>query len=470
MRNNRKKYRLRAITCILLCLCMLLASASLTSCNKNNDGLDGEGLVEVIRVIDDINEGGKITSDRIATVKVSALSVPEGALSDIPKSKYAAVKLYPGDYITEEKLTDVKPNTEDDKKEDVVEIAPELLGYVVITSYSEHAQGGDYTDAIDKAIEENPGRTIYFPDGTYIIRKPIDIPADPEKSVSLRLSNNTVIKAFDWQDPKTAMIRIGANASDDAQSANEGTVSVDEYIRTRASCYVIGGCLNAGALASGISIEDGRDALIYNVSIKNAFYGIHIKEGKNNAGAGFANIDNVNVTGFEAADSVGVLVEGKYNNVSNMRIASVQYGVKCTETGSNNIFRNLHPLGVSMNASTTTAGFWDMSDGNIFDICYSDQFATGFLVEENTRSVFTGCFCYWWTAAGGYHVGFRSNGKFNSIVTNCKVSHSHQGIETDAYLLVGEDGGQGVVLYPANNVANHENDYILEQYCPTGQL
>jgi hypothetical protein len=36
--------------------------------------------------------------------------------------------------------------------------------------------------------------------------------------------------------------------------------------------------------------------------------------------------------------------------------------------------------------------------------------------------------------------------------------------------LVGEDGGQGVVLYPANNIQNHENDHILEQYCPTGQL
>lgn len=464
MRKNIKSNCRRAAICLLLCLCMTLASLSFTSCDKESGGASDGGLVEVIRVIDDINVGGKITNDRIATVKVSALSVPEGALSDIPKSKYAAVKLYPGDYITEEKLTDVKPATDEDEKPEIDSVDPESLGYIVITSYADHAQGGDYTDAIAKAIEENPGRTIYFPDGNYIIRKPIDIPADPEKSVSLRLSNNTVIKAFDWEDPKTAMIRIGAG------SDTQGEISVDEHINTRSSCYVIGGCLNAGAIASGISVEDGRDALIYNVSIKNAFYGIHIKEGKNSRGASFVNVDNVNVTGFEAPDSIGVLVEGKYNNVSNMRIASVQYGVKCTETGSNNIFRNLHPLGVSMNASTTTAGFWDMSDGNVFDICYSDQFATGFLVEENTRSVFTGCFCYWWTAAGGYHVGFRSNGKFNSIVTNCKVSHSHADLQTDAYLLVGEDGGEGVVLYPANNIVNHENDYILEQYCPTGQL
>lgn len=444
---------------------MTLASISFASCDNGSEGPDAEELVEVLRLIDDINEGGKFTGDRIATVRVSASSVPEGAINDITllRNKYAATKLYTGDYITEAKTTDVKPEKEEEEKPVIESVDPIALGYVVITSYAEYAQGGDYTDAIAKAIEENPGRTIYFPDGDYIIRKPIDIPADPAKSVSLRLSNNTFIKAFDWEDPKVAMVRIGKTDASQAQSESDS-------LKSDTGCYVIGGCLNAGAISSGISVEDGINAFIYNVSIKSAFYGIHIKAGDNESEASSVNVDNVNVTGYEAEGSIGVLVEGKYNNVSNMRIASVQYGVKCTETGSKNIFRNLHPLGVSMNASTTTAGFWDMSDGNVFDICYSDQFATGFLVEENTRSVFTGCFCYWWTAAGGYHVGFRSNGKFNSIVTNCKVSHSHADLQTDAYLLVGEDGGQGVALYPANNIQNHENDHILEQYCPTGQL
>ena len=231
MRKNKKSNCRRATICLLLCLCMTLASLSFTSCDKESGGASDGDLVEVLRVIDDINVGGKITNDRIATVKVSALSVPEGALSDIPKSKYAAVKLYPGDYITEEKLTAVKPATDEDEKPEIDSVDPESLGYVVITSYSEHAQGGDYTDAIAKAIEENPGRTIYFPDGNYIIRKPIDVPADPEKSVSLRLSNNTVIKAFDWEDPKTAMIRIGAG------SDTQGEISVDEHINTRSMTF-----------------------------------------------------------------------------------------------------------------------------------------------------------------------------------------------------------------------------------------
>ena len=87
---------------------MTLASISFASCDNGSEGADAEELVEVLRLIDDINEGGKFTGDRIATVRVSASSVPEGAISDITLlgNKYAATKLYTGDYITEAKTTE----------------------------------------------------------------------------------------------------------------------------------------------------------------------------------------------------------------------------------------------------------------------------------------------------------------------------------------------------------------------------
>ena len=457
----------RRLLCVLLSLCMLLGAISLTSCNLFSDSSEGDELVEVLRVIDDIGVGGKFTNDRLTTVKVRASDLPEGAISDssLLRNKYAAVRLYPGDYITMEKTTDEKPVTDEvEKEEPVTEIDAGELGYVIITDYAEYAEGGNYTNAIAEAIKQNPNKTIYFPDRTYVITRPIDIPADPAKIVSLRFSNNAILQAYEWEEENTtAMIRVGFE-----QVVEPHEVTIGESLHNSGSCSIIGGCLNAAAISSGIAVANGNNVLIYNVAIKNAFYGIHIMQGKNETGASYVNVDNVNVTGFEAPESIGVLVEGKYNNISNMRIASVQYGIKCTETGSDNVLRNLHPLVVGMN-NLHTVGFWDMSDGNIFEVCYSDQFSTGFLMEENTRSVFNGCFCFWWTAANDYHVGFRSNGQFNSIVTNCKVAHSHN-VTTDAYLLVGADGGQGVVLYPANNIQDHSSDYILNQYCPTGAL
>ena len=47
--------------------------------------------------------------------------------------------------------------------------SPSDLGYVVVTDYIEANTGLDVSDAIQKIINENPHRTIYFPDGEYIL-------------------------------------------------------------------------------------------------------------------------------------------------------------------------------------------------------------------------------------------------------------------------------------------------------------
>ena len=76
---------------------------------------------------------------------------------------------------------------------------PKDMGYVVVKVKNNGKV--DVSDAIQKIIDENPNRTIYFPDGTYLISKPICTPADPKKSVALELSNYAVIKATeDWNN------------------------------------------------------------------------------------------------------------------------------------------------------------------------------------------------------------------------------------------------------------------------------
>ena len=45
------------------------------------------------------------------------------------------------------------------------------LGYVVVTDYIKNDGTTDVADEIQKIIDENPNRTIYFPDGVYVIGK-----------------------------------------------------------------------------------------------------------------------------------------------------------------------------------------------------------------------------------------------------------------------------------------------------------
>lgn len=456
---------------MLLFVAVIFGAFSLVSCNSNEVNTDGEGddkdankLVKVLRLVDEIKIGGKFTNDKLQEVTVRADSVPEGAYSDIVelRNKYAVSHMYPGDYVTPEKLSDTKPsNSEEDEEYEQEEIDPEALGYIVVTEYKE--PGKSMSDTVNELIEKFPGKTLYFPDGSYLLTAPIVIPADPAKSVSLRLSNHAVISVRDWPDKELAMIRIGVDTSEEEGATSEAMD--DAGLENERSVYVMGGCLFGGGMASGISIEGGKGAYIYNVAIKTTHHGIRIHPGNNEQLATYVNVDNVNVTGTDSAESIGVLVEGTHNTFTNMRIASIKFGVVCTETGSDNIFRNLHPLASTAHGKEG-AGFWDRSEGNQFDICYSDQFATGFLMASHTRSVFNGCFCYWYSSANDYHVGFRSEGQFNSIIISGKVSHGHN-VETDAYLLVGEDGGEGVVLYPLNATRSNKYKYVLEQYCKT---
>lgn len=474
-KNFKNVYRL---IILLVCLCLAFTAVFITGCGAINDntnettGNHGEDeLVEVVRAVDEIEFGEEYTNAKLAVVKVSPEAVPDGAVSDVAelKNKYASVKLFTGDYVTAAKVIDSKPEnipSEDDEVEESV-IDPYELGYVVITKYDSYKDGNNYSPAIKKAMEENPGRTIYFPDGTYNISEPIVISADPEKSVALRLSHLAIICAVDWNaDPSVAMIRIGVEDGNNVSSENLNFSS-------QRSTFIMGGNIYGNGMASGISVEGGKDILIYNVSIKRVYNGIHILYGNNATGAVYANVDNVNITGYEATGSVGVLVEGTRNTFSNMRIASVQYGVLCTETGEGNIFRNLHPLTVGMNDRITvdengnrnndarhTVGFYDKSKGNNFDVCYSDQFASGYLFDEQCRSVVVSGFCLWWTTANNYHVGFESTGKFNAVLVCPKVSLP-SGSDMVAYLYIGTAGGQGVVLYPNGNNGN-KFGYMLD--------
>ena len=82
-------------------------------------------------------------------------------------------------------------------------------GYVVVTDYLRADGTSDVSDALQRVIDTNPNRTIFFPDGVYLISKPINTPADPSKSVALQLSNYATIRAAKGWSHQEAMIRLG---------------------------------------------------------------------------------------------------------------------------------------------------------------------------------------------------------------------------------------------------------------------
>lgn len=142
--------------------------------------------------------------------------------------------------------------------------------YVIVTKHGVKADGKtDVSDAIQKVIDNNPNRTIYFPDGVYLLSKSIITPADPEKSVHLVLSNYATLKAKDWNQGG-ALVRLGGK-----DPKNSITINGSNY-------GFYGGIIDGSGVADGISIDGGRETRVENVSIKHVQTGLIIKHGANN--------------------------------------------------------------------------------------------------------------------------------------------------------------------------------------------
>ena len=305
--------------------------------------------------------------------------------------------------------------------------AAALPGAVCVTDFVPADTGADVADALQALIDANPNRTIYFPDGEYLVSHSQCTPADPAKSVDLQLANYAVIKATeDFADG--AVICLGGK---------------DPYNTTwqAGSNYgLTGGVIDGNMIADGVSIDSGRETKVQNTSIKHTVVGLRIAYGAN-SGSSDADIRDINIIGNGAADSVGMVVEGFDNTFTNIRIGYVQTGVVMRSAG--NSLTNIHPLyQIDWDKYEGSCGFVEESGNNLYTYCYSDQFQTAFKIVGNGRSIYDNCFAYWWSGEGGNCTGFKVEGdSFNATVARCRLDFRS---DTDNTVYDGPLKGSGV--------------------------
>lgn len=304
-------------------------------------------------------------------------------------------------------------------------------GAAVVTVRLPNDGKTDVADGLQKLIDENPNRTIYFPDGTYLLGKPVLTPADPKRSVDLWLSNYAILRAAPGWSSSEAMVRLGAS-----HPAND--------ILTPGSVYSLtGGIIDGNGVADGISIDGGRETRVRLVSVKGTCVGLRIKRGANH-GSSDADVADVNIVGNGATNSVGVWITGYDNTLTGLRIARVNTGVVIE--GGGNVLRNVHPLYTCGDAAyDASCGFDDRGGNNFYDFCYSDHFSTGFRISPKTTGVFDKCFVFWYAPSRGRrHTAFRADGAFRSLVRGLTVGfNGREAVNT--VLEVGADGGNGVI-------------------------
>lgn len=297
--------------------------------------------------------------------------------------------------------------------------------------------GADVYEALQEVIDANPNRTLYFPDGVYVVSQSLCTPADPTKSVSLHLADFAVIRASDGFTGG-AVIRLGGK-----EPFNTVTVNGSNY-------SLIGGIIDGNNIADGVSIDSGRETKIQNTSIKHTVVGLHIRYGAN-SGSSDADITDINIIGNDTPEAVGMLIEGFDNTFTNIRIGHVHHGVIMKSAG--NALTNIHPLCPMTETNYPgSCGFIEESGNNLYTYCYSDQFETCFKIVGTGRSIYTGCFGYWWSGAGGNCTAFKVEGdKFESFVTNTRIDFRD---DTDNTVYDGPVAGSGSF---SNLMVNNKN-------------
>ena len=324
-------------------------------------------------------------------------------------------------------------------------------GILNIADYVTPSSGEDVAAQIQAVIDNNPNRTIYFPDGEYLVSSSVLTPADPKLSVDLQLSNYAVIKAAENFEGE-AVIRLGGK-----DAYNSVTVNGSNYSLT-------GGIIDGSGIADGVSIDSGRETKIQNVSIKHTVVGLHIKYGAN-SGSSDADISDINIIGNDTKDAVGMLIEGYDNTFTNIRIGHIYIGVIMKSGG--NALTNIHPLfWAGWENSPGSVGFIDESSNNLYTYCYSDQFETCFKIVGNGRNIYTDCFGFWWSGNGKKCVGVECTGdKFNSVFTNLRIDFRD---DTDNTVYEGPVIGNGKFTQLLINTKNINSNVKYRSFISNG--
>ena len=317
--------------------------------------------------------------------------------------------------------------------------------YIIATDYIQLDVNSDVSAAIQELIDSNPNRTIFFPDGEYYLEHPILTPAHPNKSVDLQLSNFACFKASPQWSTAEAMIRLGAK-----DEANNISVPGSNY-------GICGGIIDGSGVAKALSIDGGRETYVRNVNIKNALIGLHIKRGVN-SGSSDADISSVNIVGNGSLDSIGVLIEGFDNTLTNLRIANVFTGVDVRSGG--NMLRNVHPLFyLKEDHYNESVGFAVRNPMNWFDYCYSDQFAVGFYTTGG--GIYKNCFCWWYSDKELMHVALRSSEAFFGSIDTLTIGGQHHP-ENYNQFMESDNVSEAAVIKNVVLLSNHGKPQVIK--------
>jgi hypothetical protein len=352
--------------------------------------------------------------------------------------KYAAVALYAGDFAYTGKVSRKKPV----QQLDASEVEKTRNKYIDVSQFVEPNSGIDVHAALQEIIDNNKHKTLYFPDGEYIISKPLKTSAAAASSTAFYLSDNAIIKASDnWNDSDGALIELGG-----AEVANDITTPGSNY-------HFIGGILDGNSKARGISLASGRESLVSKVKIINTTVGIYVPEGVNNKSSDM-DIEDIDIIGC-GGNSKGIVSVGLDNNFTDIRISNVKVGV---ENSGGSFFRGISVRLDAENLKTTAyegSVAFETTGMSWYYSCSSENMQTGFSVTGNPVIK---DFSIKWTEARGAQTAFYAKNYFSATCSNGIIDFFDDTTENSIFKTQGSKGGSFLDVIADTDLCD-ESDY-----------
>lgn len=405
-----------SVISFFVALIMLISVIPVSAGEDSEQQSSSKRTIDIWVWAEDIPQGTRISEDHIKKITVEDRNIPKNIVLDAEEiyAKYAKSDLYVNEYVSSDQISAqivLKANSKLLKKE----IVKSTDDYVYVTDYIVNNTEEDLVYFLQEIIDKNPQRTIYFPDGLYVISQPLLTSANPRESVSIQLSDGAVIKASsNWKNRGgNAMICLGG-----AKSEND-IVSFGSY-------YVLsGGTLDANNRANCISVDGGRESVIKNICLKNPRTGIFIEYGVN-GGSSDIDIEDITIIGSGLIGSIGIDSIGCDNTYTNIRIYDMEKGL-INALGD---VTNVYIINTQKSAKLNTVGItnpWRMSN------CFTVNCDVGY--ELSSSSIVFDCISAWTSEEYTSQTMFDTKGN-KALISGCR-----------AYFSKGNDANTNLALY-----------------------
>lgn len=307
----------------------------------------------------------------------------------------------------------------------------------------------DASEKLQSIINSNPNRTIYIPDGTYLIEHSLTTPAHATRSVALQLAKNAVLVASGNWDSDKPMISLGK------------TYPTNDVANAGYFFFIDGGTLDCNGVAKGVAIDGGREVAIRNLNILNTVMGINIAHGAN-SGSADADIKDVTITGNGKAGSTGVRINAYDNSLSRIDISNVQTGLEIVSGG--NVMRNINISGCTdTNRFNGTTGIRDMTGDCWYISCSVTDCETAYRLEnaQDMRPAIESFTAAWSGKTGKRHIVFDTPGAFNIMATNLVVKMNENNAVEENIITIAQNGNGQIAGLTVDDPAvltslNHE--------------